>query len=458
MEKLLFGRELLSTELSKNILEEVRQKSLDLRINPSFVEERGKIYCGRCQSEMTIVQAHECICNHTCAYCRNCIKMGKVRKCSQFYHLPEENMFKDYQKNILAWDGELSEQQAVGANMIVEAIKAKEKLLVWAVTGAGKTEMLFKGIEYALLHNMRICIATPRIDVCLELAPRIRTAFPATSLAILYGDMDEKYQYTQLVISTTHQLFRFKEAFDVLIIDEVDAFPFYLDHSLQFAADKARKEESSLIYLSATPSNELQKEAEKGELRTVILPARYHGFGLPVPRSERCPNWSKNILQKTVKTSFGKILDEFISKQKRFLIFVPNIEWMLQLEKVLRTLYPNILFESVSAEDPNRKQKIMSMRQEEIQFILTTTILERGVTFPGIDVLVIGAENRIFTESALVQIAGRCGRSSECPMGEVIFFHDGKTLAIKRAIKQIKKMNALAEKQGLLKHQEEKKI
>ena len=91
-----------------------------------------------------------------------------------------------------------------------------------------------------------------------------------------------------------------------------------------------------------------------------------------------------------------------------------------------------------------------SMRDETYQFMLTTTILERGVTFRDIDVLVIGAEDRTFTEAALIQIAGRAGRHKDFPTGEVLFLHYGQTKALKSAIRQIKKMNRLARERGLL--------
>ncbi|HLR92295.1 MAG TPA: helicase-related protein, partial [Atopostipes sp.] len=128
----------------------------------------------------------------------------------------------------------------------------------------------------------------------------------------------------------------------------------------------------------------------------------------------------------------------------------PNIEWMLACEKVLQKQFPNIPFAAVSAEDINRKEKVQGMRENQFLFLISSTILERGVTFPNIDVLVIGAEDSVFTESALVQIAGRCGRSPDFPTGEVLFYHDGKSIAMKKAVKQIKKMNKLAKSRGLI--------
>ena len=81
---------------------------------------------------------------------------------------------------------------------------------------------------------------------------------------------------------------------------------------------------------------------------------------------------------------------------------------------------------------------------------MTTTILERGVTFRDIDVFVLGTEDRVFTEASLVQIAGRAGRHKDFPTGLVVYGHYGKTKALKGAVRQIKEMNNEARKRGLL--------
>lgn len=451
MKSLLYGRELLLTELSQKLIERMDKKDLDLKSRSAYYQIKGKIFCQRCQMEMIPVKENECICQKNCAYCRNCIKMGKVRKCSLLYSLSEPNNFNISKERLLYWSGRLSVQQKEAAKDLINSIQKKEVFLLWAVAGAGKTEILFPGINYALQRGERVCIASPRVDVCLELAPRIKEAFPTVPLSLLYADKEENYSYRQLTIATTHQLFRFHEAFDLLIIDEIDAFPFENDKSLQSAAKKARKKISSLIYLSATPNRQMQKEVKIGKLTASILPARYHGYPLPVPVSKWCVNWQKNLFTQFQRTSFGKIMAQKIKEKRRFLIFIANIKWMLSFEEYLRKIYPKIKFESVSAKDSFRKDKVLLMRKKKIQFLMTTTILERGVTFPNIDVFVLGADKEVYTESALVQIAGRCGRSADYPEGEVFFFHNGKTLAIKRSIKQIKKMNILAEERGLLK-------
>ena len=448
MKSILYGRELLQTEIPEVLFREISSYP-DIVQTASTHRVKGKNCCIRCNAMMTETDTDECFCKKACAYCRNCIKMGKVRACQSLYTLPEPNAF-DMKGSVLEWEVTLSKQQQETSEVIIHSIKKNETRLLWAVAGAGKTEMLFPGIEVALQQKKRICIATPRVDVVLELAPRIQKAFPTIPISVLYGGMEQPYIYNQLVIATTHQLYRFKEAFDVMIIDEVDAFPFHLDDSLKFAANKARKSESTLIYLSATPDQVMQKEVARGKLLSTILPARYHGYPLPVPKSKYSPNWREKLLKKPLSTSIGKEINQRIQSKKKFIVFIPNIEWMGTFEKVLQKTYPDNRFVAVHSEDPEREEKVMLMRQQKVDYILSTTILERGITFPNIDVLVIGAEDRVFTESALVQIAGRAGRSPKYPTGDVIYFHDGQSLAMKKAIKQIKKMNHLAKKRGLI--------
>ena len=176
------------------------------------------------------------------------------------------------------------------------------------------------------------------------------------------------------------------------------------------------------------------------------MPARYHGYPLPVPKLKACWNWQEKLLKAPLKTSCGKKLQQLIREERRFLIFIPNIEWMLKFEKTLRQYFPECSFTSVSAEDPDRKAKVRAMRNKEFQFLLSSTILERGITFADIDVFVIGAEDGILQNrhwSKLLDVVDERliihGRSH--------FYHNGKSIVMKRAVKQIKQMNKRAKRE-----------
>ena len=80
----------------------------------------------------------------------------------------------------------------------------------------------------------------------------------------------------------------------------------------------------------------------------------------------------------------------------------------------------------------------------EIDILITTTILERGVTFDYLDVLVFEANHKIFTKEALIQIAGRVGRKEYDYNGKVVFLADKINKNMRLAIKEINYMNNLA--------------
>lgn len=447
---LLYGRAVTREEVSSDSLDFFAIE--DIESLPALRNTKHTIQCLRCgNNQRSEFSEIPCSCGKNCIYCSSCMQMSQLRLCTKLWHLPEENNFFSIKKPILTWEGRLSQQQAEASQAIVHSIKNNETRLIWAVAGAGKTEMLFEGLAYALAEKKRVCLASPRIDVCLELMPRLKQAFAHVDFITLYGGMTESYRYTQMVLATTHQLLRFKEAFDVLIIDEIDAFPYQDNQSLYYATERARKKCSTLIYLTATPDQEMQDSVRKQKLLASILPARYHGHALPEPRLVWSGNWSRQVLKQPQKSKIIKIMQEKLEKKRRFLIFVPNIKWMHLFEEICKNIFLKNTFASVYSQDSKRKEKVMAMREDKLDFLITTTILERGVTFKNIDVLVIGSEEKIYTESALVQIAGRAGRSSDYPKGDVVFFHYGQSKAMKLAINQIRQMNDLAKKKGLIK-------
>jgi len=374
--------------------------------------------------------------------------MGKSQSCARLVTWTGPPPLFPSNRNPLEWNGQLSEGQQTASDKVVEAVTQNGTCLVWAVCGAGKTEVLFHGIAVAVTEGKRVCIATPRTDVVLELAPRIRQAFPKVSIVALYGHSEEKHMCAQLVISTTHQLMRYQQTFDAIIVDEVDAFPYSMDASLQYAVEKSRKLSSALVLLTATPSQKLQKDAYAKKLPYVTIPARFHRHPLPVPRFQWVGNWKKQFQNNRIPAPLLNWYKEKLQTKTPFLIFFPNIEFMNKYLPLFQEEYSGL--QAVYAEDPLRKEKVVKLRNEQTLGLLTTTILERGVTIPRLHVAVIGAEEEIFTESALVQIAGRVGRSAEHPTGDIVFFHYGKTRAMVKAVKQIRAMNDEARKRGLI--------
>lgn len=395
----------------------------------------GKLPCRNCQKD--------------CLYCRKCIEMGRVLACEPLYYWSKRRLPWPRLSNVCAWEGQLTEQQQRGAERIKGAINhLEQELLVWGVCGAGKTEMLYPGIEEAVRLGKRVCLASPRADVVRELLPRLRTSFPTVPIEGLYGGSEDKAGRTQIILATTHQLLRYKSAFDVLIIDEVDAFPYHNDATLPFASDRAKKKSSTTIYLTATPRKNHQRKINRNKLPHIFIPVRFHGHPLPVPHLKMIFSLEKDLKKFTPPAIFVNDLINRANPNRQILIFIPTIQLAKRLEVNLtqallaeRVIAHAAELQSVHAEDPFREEKVESFRKKELNVLLTTTILERGVTFPAIDVFVLDAGHHVFDEAALVQIAGRAGRSPKDPTGNVVFYHDGKTNAMVRSIKSITSMN-----------------
>lgn len=453
LQKLLTGKQLLLDDLPYS-LHEVQEHYENgyITLRKGITHHKNKLKCERCgnQDSSWFADFPCSRCHEHCTYCRKCIMMGRISECTPLYGWVEVEPCET-QSAELVWNGTLSLGQQTASDRVVEAITNNKELLVWAVCGAGKTEVLFQGIHHALSQQKRVCIATPRTDVVLELAPRLQKVFPEIEVASLYGGSEDRHKYSPLTITTTHQLLRFYQAFDIVVVDEVDAFPYSVDETLQYAVQQARKTESSMIYLSATPNSEWQRECRLGKREYVTIPARFHRHPLPVPRFVWCGNWQKSLKKDQLPINVLKWLKDRLQSNKQALFFIPKISLIPKILSILQKLDPKI--EAVHAEDPDRKEKVLQMRNKEIPLLVTTTILERGVTFPNIDVAVLGAEERIFTESALVQIAGRVGRSAQYPSGDITFFHYGRTNEMIQARKQIENMNKEAVKKGLVDHE-----
>ena len=101
--------------------------------------------------------------------------------------------------------------------------------------------------------------------------------------------------------------------------------------------------------------------------------------------------------------------------------------------------------------DPGRAEKLDAFLRGQAKVFVATSILERGVTVPDVDVIVLYADaERIFQEPALIQMAGRVGRTAARPGGRVAFVGRRVTPVMRQAVAHIESMNEEAAALGLL--------
>lgn len=417
---------------------------------PGFNKENGKIVCNRCgnQNVEEFAVGPCIICQKNCHYCLRCLNMGKVKECCVLVAIEEKTPAFSPHSVQLNYKHQMSKEQE---KLSQELVKVTDKEhLVWAVTGAGKTEMIFELMKSVLEEGGRVGLAAPRIDVCNELAPRIKEAFPLEEVTVLHGLTDESYKRTPITIATTHQMLRFYYAFDVLMIDEVDAFPYSNSDMLQFAVHRAVKPTGRLVFMTATPSKLELYKIQHHKLSYSLLPARFHRHPLVVPLFKELRNWDRALEKKKIPQELYSWMKKRLDEKTPFLVFVSTIVQIPAVEEMMSRAFPNASFSSVSSQEEQRQERIQQMRDGKLDFLITTTILERGVTFYGIDVVVTESQEEIFTREVLVQIAGRVGRSVNHPGGEVVYFYEGMSRAMKQAKKEIESLNEEARKRGLI--------
>lgn len=302
----------------------------------------------------------------------------------------------------------------------------KGDVLLQCVCGAGKTEMVVPLISLFLKEGKKVCFAIARRQVVMEVRERLQGYFPQIDVIAVCGGSTSKLD-GGLIVCTTHQLYRYYKAFDLLILDEPDAFPFHNDPVLHGIAKTASV--FRVVYLTATPDEELQKRIKENTITVLKLDQRPHGKPLPVPRV------------KTLPTLFLIVaLLMFLHRHKDHprLLFVPKIKLAKQMHYLFSFFVKCHLITSKSED----RDAIMQAYKEEANGILiATTVMERGVTIKDVDVAVLFADHSVFDEAGLVQIAGRAGRNFFNPVGDVLFLCRKKSVRVKRCVSEIERCN-----------------
>lgn len=288
---------------------------------------------------------------------------------------------------------------------------------------------MFKVIEFALQNNMQVGFAIPRKDVVIELANRLKNTFKNNKVIGLYGGNTNELN-GDIIVLTTHQLYRYEKYFDLLIMDEIDAFP-YKDNPVLIEMFK-RSIKGNYVFMSATPSKTIIKEFSNEKSSIVKLFTRYHLNPIPIPKIKK--EWGFDM-----KLYLIKQLKLYKKEQKPCLVFAPTIYETEAIFKFINYFVKG--GECVHSKKKNRGQIIEEFRKKKYSFLVTTAILERGVTLKNLQVIIYHSDDEIYNSSSLIQISGRVGRIKDAPKGDVIFLCSKETNDMKEAINTLEEAN-----------------
>lgn len=390
-----------------------------------------KNLCHRClNNDRTLFyEFHSPLHQKKVKYCLNCIGIGRSDSVTPLIAAESAARKEDCEYKL---HFELTEIQKEASGKVVEAVRGKENLLLHAVTGAGKTEIIFEGIKYARANGLNVAVVSPRIDVVKELYLRLSDAFKNVRIDLMFAGVKVKFEH-HFTVCTVHQLYNFTEHFDCIIVDEFDAFPLAGDTRLQGAVHKALTSRGNIIIMTATPTRKMLKLAGGNVFQ---IARRYHGHDLAIPEIHYA-NVRKAMEKRRLDAKLKELLEAVMMNGRKVLVFFPDIKMMHQVYQLMDGFCDA---EAVYSGDDERYAKVQRMREGDIRILLTTTILERGVTFRDLDVIVVHTE--YFPADTLIQICGRVGRKPQDPTGNVHFLTLYNTHHIQAAVRKIKAFNS----------------
>lgn len=353
-------------------------------------------------------------------YCRRCISF----RGEEVEHKPS------YPKKApIHLEYELSPEQKELSDKLVENYKKGIDSLVFAVCGSGKTEICLQIIKYAINCGDKVAFALPRRDVAIELHNRLKEIFRYNKVICLYGG-HTKDKEGDIVVLTTHQLYRYRQYFSLIILDEIDAFPFKDDpilHSMFYQALCGH-----YVMMSATPSKDVISHFKEKNKDILKLEIRFHRHPLPIPKIVK-----RNKLFQYLYLI--KKLKEYKSKYKPVFIFAPTIELCEKIYRVISLFVKGGNY--VHSKRNYRTEIIDEFRDKMYSYLVTTSVLERGVTVRDLQVIICQSDHKIYEKGTLIQIAGRVGRKFDAPTGEVIYLCEKVTTDMSDSIKEIMKNN-----------------
>lgn len=87
-----------------------------------------------------------------------------------------------------------------------------------------------------------------------------------------------------------------------------------------------------------------------------------------------------------------------------------------------------------------RKENIAAFRSKKYRFLISTTVMERGITIRQVSVIILHYDG-VFDEANLIQMLGRVGRGVGNDEGRSYLFCERRDTQVRRTLAYLKEAN-----------------
>lgn len=194
-----------------------------------------------------------------------------------------------------------AEQEAAMGAVVEEMGNPTCPILLFGVTGSGKTEIYLRAIRQALDAGKTALVLVPEIALTPQTVERFKSRFAEiqNQIAVLHSHLsdgerhDEWHKihtgHARIVIGARSSIFAPVENPGVIIVDEEHEASYKQDEAPRYNARdmavlRGHKEKAAVILGSATPSLESWHNSQSGKYRLVRLNQRVDDKSMPVVR------------------------------------------------------------------------------------------------------------------------------------------------------------------------------
>ncbi|MDC8784972.1 primosomal protein N' [Roseateles koreensis] len=173
---------------------------------------------------------------------------------------------------------------------------APAPVLLYGVTGSGKTEVYLRAAAHALSQGRQVLVLVPEINLTPQLEARFAERFAGRRMVSLHSGLTPAQRLrhwlsahlgeAELVLGTRLAVFASLPRLGLIVVDEEHDPSYKQQDGARYSARdlavyRAHQEKIPVILGSATPSLESWQRANEGRYKRLVLPGRIGGGALP---------------------------------------------------------------------------------------------------------------------------------------------------------------------------------